>query len=154
MNDALLATLYDEKRVRDVVLELFVATDERRWKDVEACLTDPTLLDMASAGGGPPTPLRPADIAGAWASGLAPIQRVHHQVGNLRITVEGAEARATCHGIAYHFRPVRSGRNTRTFVGTYEIHLRRSGDDWRIDAFRFDLGFLEGNADLHSEDPA
>ena len=41
-----------------------------------------------------------------------------------------------------------SGRNTRTFVGTYELGLRRDGARWRISRFRFEAKYVEGNLEL------
>lgn len=41
---------------------------------------------------------------------------VHHQVGNLSIRCGEREATASRYGIAYHYRPTKSGRNTRVFV--------------------------------------
>lgn len=52
---------------------------------------------------------------------------------------------------ATQYRRVASGRNTRTFVGSYDFHLVRDGNRWRIDAFRFNLKYLDGNLELHKE---
>lgn len=58
-------------------------------------------------------------------------------------------ATASCYGIAYQFRRTRSGHNTRMFVGSYSFVLERGGDHgWRITGFRFDLKFIDGNAQL------
>ncbi len=60
----------------------------------------------------------------------------------------GDEADAFCYGIALHYRPNPSGRNTRTFVGTYDLGLRRDGERWRISRFRFGAKWVEGNLEL------
>jgi hypothetical protein len=39
-------------------------------------------------------------------------------------------------------------QNTRTFVGSYDFHLLRLESRWRIDSFRFNLQFLDGNLEL------
>ena len=44
-----------------------------------------------------------------------------------------------------------SGRDTRIFVGTYAMRLRKSGGAWRIYRFRYDLKFMDGNPDLEGE---
>jgi hypothetical protein len=54
--------------------------------------------------------------------------------------------------MASHFRRNRTGRNSRVFVGSYDLHLIRVEDRWLIDSFRFNLKFLEGNADLDRND--
>jgi len=38
--------------IEDVVVRMFVATDERDWNALEACFTDPVTLDMTSMIGG------------------------------------------------------------------------------------------------------
>jgi hypothetical protein len=64
------------------------------------------------------------------------------------VDVQGEQASAFCYGIASHFRRNRSGRNTRIFVGSYDFHLLRIEDRWLIDSFRFNLKYVEGNAEL------
>jgi hypothetical protein len=121
---------------------------------VRDCFTETVQFDMSSAGGGPAAPLAAQAITDAWQVGLANLQSIHHQAGNYRVDVNGDRATASCYGVAFHHRPVRSGRNTRTFVGSYDFALTRASGAWRISAFRFDLKFIEGNLELHQEAPA
>jgi hypothetical protein len=142
------AALADRQEVEDAVTALFVATDEKDWPEVIACFTPVVRFDMSSAGGGPEADVPAKEIADGWERGLAPIRAVHHQIGNFRVRVRGDEAEASCHGIASHWRPNPSGRNTRTFVGTYDLGLRRDAGRWRIARFRFHLKYVEGNLEL------
>ena len=80
--------------------------------------------------------------------GLRTLDAVHHQAGNYRVDVGGAEASAFCYGIATHYRRTKSGRNTRTFVGSYDFRLVRQSGEWRITAFRFNLKYIDGNVEL------
>jgi hypothetical protein len=109
---------------------------------------------MTSLAGGAPVELTPRQITESWAAGLAPIEAVHHQIGNLSVRVRGSEAAASCYGIAYHYRKTRSGRNTRVFVGSYDFRLRQRAGAWTIDTFRFNAKFIDGNRDLESEPAA
>jgi hypothetical protein len=143
--------LIEKDRVADVIHALFVATDDRDWGRVRGCFADEVTFDMTSLGGGAPDRRTPHDLAAGWEAGLRPIEAVHHQAGNLMVEVAGTEAEASCYGIAYHHRRVRSGRNTRVFVGSYDFHLRLGDDGWRIDLFRFNLKFIDGNLDLEKE---
>jgi hypothetical protein len=143
-----LQQLLDERDVADLVVRLFVATDRRDWRAVEACLAERVTLDMTSMTGGEPLQKSGPELAALWEEGLRPIDHVHHQVGNLRVTVSGDEAKATCYGIALHHRKISGPRKTRVFVGSYDVRLRRQEGRWRIEAFRFDLAFLEGNLEL------
>lgn len=141
----------DREQIIDTVVRLFVATDERDWKGVERCFSDMVRFDMSSLGGGESQDLTPATIIAGWREGLEPIEKIHHQVGNFRVEKGRDEADVSCYGIAMHYREVENGRNVRTFVGSYDIHLVREGDDWHIDGFRFNLKFIDGNRELEAE---
>lgn len=144
--------LIERQAVEDVVVRLFVGTDRRDWAAVEECLADMVLFDMTSVAGGEPLHLKPADIVAGWARGLEPIDHVHHQIGNFQIDVDGNRATAFCYGIAYHYREkIASAAKSRTFVGSYDVHLIRTEGKWRIDLFRFNLKFIDGNRELEIE---
>jgi hypothetical protein len=144
-----LQELIDREAVRETAIRLFVSTDRRDWTAVQDCFAPDVHFDMSSLTGEEPRTLPARDIVAAWETGLAPLEAVHHQVGNLLVDFpdEGG-AHVTCHGIALHYLPNRSGENTRTFVGTYELHLDRDGGLWRIDRFRFRVKYVEGNLEL------
>jgi len=90
-----------------------------------------------------------AEVSAAWARGLEPIDQVHHQVGNFQTDVDGDRATVFCYGVAYHHREgISNPSRTRVFVGSYDVHLARTGGRWRIDLFRFGLKFIEGNREL------
>ena len=143
--------LLAREQVIDRLNTLFISTDSRDWAGVRSCFAPTVHFDMTSLAGGEPVILTPEAIALAWEQGLASIEGVHHQAGNYRVSLDGEEANAFCYGIAMHYRPTRSGRNTRTFVGTYELKLRVIGGEWRITSFRFNLKFLDGNIELEKE---
>ena len=140
--------LVDEHDVIGVVTNLFVATDRRDWDTVLACLAPEVNLDMTSLSGGAPARVPAGEIVADWQQGLAPIDAVHHQVGNFRLEVDGDHAAASCYGIAYHYRAKASGGKTRVFVGTYDVGLRRGASGWRIEEFRFNCRFIDGNLTL------
>lgn len=147
-----LAELAARHEVIDAIDTLFIATDHKDWEAVRAVLAPRVRFDMSSAGGGPPAERTGEEIAAGWEQGLAPLQAVHHQAGNYRVRVDGERASASCYGIAYHYRPTRSGRNTRVFVGSYDFELERGAGRWRITSFRFDLKFIDGNPELEREE--
>jgi 3-phenylpropionate/cinnamic acid dioxygenase small subunit len=142
------ADVMERHEITDLITSLFIATDEKDWAGLRACFTDRVLFDMSSLSGSPPAELGADEIVDAWKTALDPIQAIHHQAGNFRVRVAGDEAEAFCYGIAYHYLPNISGKNTRTFVGTYDFHLVRSEDRWRIDRFRFNAKFVDGNLEL------
>jgi hypothetical protein len=148
----LVRQLVEKDRIIDTINQLFIATDNRDWAAVRGCLADQVLLDMTSLAGGRATKMAGEQVAAVWEEGLRSIESVHHQAGNYRVEVQDEEATAFCYGMASHFRRNRTGRNSRVFVGSYDLHLVRIEDRWLIDSFRFNLKFLEGNADLDRND--
>ncbi|MBX7151471.1 nuclear transport factor 2 family protein [bacterium] len=142
--------LTDQNAIMDVINDLFVSTDNRDWSKVQSCFADTVLFDMTSLTGGEPTRLTPQQITGGWETGLKDLKAIHHQAGNYKIAVTGNEADAFCYGIASHYFPNPTDRNTRTFVGSYNFHLRKIGETWRIDRFKFNLKYLDGNLNLTS----
>jgi hypothetical protein len=147
MTDAL-QQLLDRDRIVDVINQLFIGTDSRDWATVGACLADRVHFDMTSLAGGSPSELSGAQIASGWEEGLRPMEAVHHQAGNYRVQLDGDRATAFCYGTASHYRRTPSGRNTRVFVGSYDFGLTRTDGRWRIDAFRFNLKYVDGNLQL------
>lgn len=148
MTDQRLQELLDRAAIIDAINRLFVATDRRNWAAVKSCFAPEVDFDMTSLAGGEPARLTPVEIASAWEAGLAPLKAVHHQAGNYVVCLEGDHATAMCYGIASHYLPNASGRNTRTFVGSYDFRLVRDTGEWRIVGFRFNLKYMDGNADL------
>jgi hypothetical protein len=140
----------ERERIAEVINRLFVATDARDWREVQSCFAAEVAFDMTSLAGGAPAQLSPSEITGDWDSGLRFLDSVHHQTGNLAIRCQASEATASCYGIVYHYRRTSSGRNTRVFVGSYDFHLVLA-EQWKIDRFRFNLKFIDGNADLEKE---
>jgi hypothetical protein len=146
--------LLEREAVVAALVELFVATDCRDWVAARRCFPTVVHLGLSSVGGGEPGPVAADDVIAGWAQGLAPLVAIHHQVGNFQVKVKADRASATCYGTAYHYLPNRTGRNTRTFVGTYDADLRKTDGRWLIERFSFALKFLEGLVDaIAIEDP-
>jgi 3-phenylpropionate/cinnamic acid dioxygenase small subunit len=149
-----LETLLERERIIDLLTRMFLATDARDWAALRGCFSEQVRFDMSSVGGPPEQLTSASDIAAGWEAGLAPIDQLHHQVGNFQVRIDGVSATAFCYGIAFHFKARRSGGNTRTFVGSYDFELQMQGEgtahDWRITAMRFRLKFIDGNATLEA----
>jgi hypothetical protein len=147
-------TVTDREAVIDVVNSFFVAVDDRDWRRARACMADRVHFDMTTAGAGPASEMMADDIVAGWQSGLAKIEHVHHHSGNFLVKIEGDRADCFCYATAYHYRRVRSGKNLRLFVGSYDYRLARQGSAWRITQFKFNLKFIDGNRELDQEEPS
>ncbi len=140
--------LLENRRVKDTVYRYFVSLDDRDWESVKACFADEVFVDMTSMGGGEPGNLTPQQIVEAFEQGLRGLETLHHQVGIYNVSLKGNEADVFCNGIATHYLPNVTGQNSRMFVGSYNLHLKKIGEDWKIDRFRFNLKYVDGNVDL------
>jgi uncharacterized protein YceK len=137
--------------VIDTVNQLFIATDQKDWTRVAGLFAPKVRFDMTSLTGGQPETLTPQQIVDAWDKGLKPLKAVHHQVGNHLVAVTGREADVFCYGIASHYLPTKSGRNIRTFAGSYDLHLVKKDGVWWIDRFTYNHKYIDGNPDLEKD---
>ena len=143
--------LVARQEAEDVVVKMFVATDERDWPTLESCFTDPFVLDMTSMTGGAPASMTPQQVAAAWAEGFKPLSHVHHQVGNFQTVVNGSTAEVRCYGIALHHRSnITAEAKSRRFVGSYLLNLSATEAGWRINKLTFKLKFIDGNLALET----
>ncbi len=140
--------LKDQNDVIAAATRLFVCTDNRDWACVRDVFAPEVQFDMTSLGAPKAEKKTPQEIAGMWDQGLKALTAIHHQAGNFQATIKGNEADLFCYGIAYHYLPNPTNRNTRTFVGSYNFHLVRGDGTWKIDRFKFNLKFIDGNKDL------
>ncbi|MCB0749802.1 MAG: hypothetical protein KDC90_20275, partial [Ignavibacteriae bacterium] len=49
---------------------------------------------------------------------------------------------------ATHFKNSTTNGKTREFVGSYNLHLAKNEEEWRIDKFKYNLKYSTGNLDL------
>jgi hypothetical protein len=149
--DEYLRSLTEKDSIISTVNRLFIHTDNCDWEHVKACFSDEVLFDMTTVVGGEPIMLTPDDIVNSWSEGLEHLEAIHHQAGNYLVDVAGNEAAVFCYGIAQHYLPNDTGLNTRSFVGSYDFHLVKDDESWRIDKFKFNLKYIDGNANLEGE---
>jgi SnoaL-like domain len=138
----------EQNDVIAVANRLFICTDNRDWTCVKDVFAPEVVFDMTSLAGGTPERKTPRQIADMWEQGLKGIKAIHHQAGNYQVTIKGNEADLFCYGIAFHYLPNPTNQNTRTFVGSYQYHLIKTNTGWKIDRFKFNLKFIDGNRDL------
>src|SRR5512135_2237137 len=130
---------------------LFICTDNKDWACVKDVFAPEVLFDMTSLAGGQPEKKTPQQIADMWEQGLKPITAIHHQAGNYEVAVSGNEADLFCYATAWHYLPNPTDRNTRIFVGSYNEHFVRGDKGWKMDRFRYNLKFIDGNKNLEGK---
>jgi hypothetical protein len=141
--------LIKKEEISDVVNKLFTYTDTRNWNGLlQEIMTEYVFFDMSSLGAGKPSMMESKKIVAGWEQGLQPVEAIHHQAGMYEIEINPNEADVFCYGTAYHYKKHPSGNNTRIFVGSYNLHLLHSTKGWRIDRFKFNCKFVDGNLEL------
>jgi hypothetical protein len=138
----------DRQEVVNAVNGIFANTDERNWDGVAALFSDQVVLDYASMTGGEPEELTPQQIIDSWKGILPGFEATHHQVGNHRVKIQGNQADVFCYGTATHYLPNDKGSHVWTVVGTYDFHLLRSGDAWKVSKMKFNFKYQDGNTQL------
>ena len=138
----------EEHAIQGVVTQVFVATDNRDWKKVEDAFENQVLLDYTSMAGGEPAKLTPSQITSSWKNVLPGFDHTHHALSNFKVIVNKEEATVTHYGNADHFIDLKNAKDVWTVVGTYDHHLVKTADGWKIDQMKFNLKYMDGNMDL------
>ena len=135
------------KKVKQVITQLFVATDQQNWETVEACFADKVNLDYSSMSGNPVAIVTPKEITTAWKSILPGFTHTHHQLGNFIKTINEHTVHIFCYGTATHYLENEKG-NVWTVVGSYDFDLEKMDEDWKIASMTFNFKYQDGNVAL------
>jgi hypothetical protein len=143
--------LSKREAIIEVINRLFIYTDFQDWeKLLSEVFAAEVLFDMSSAGGPSATKLPPGKICDMWRDGFKGIDAIHHQAGNYLVRIfDDVNAEVTCYAVATHYKKSASKGNVREFVGSYNIGLVFTDQGWRINAFRYNLKYMNGNVDLN-----
>ncbi|MCA9735547.1 nuclear transport factor 2 family protein [candidate division KSB1 bacterium] len=140
--------LVNKEAAINLITQLFLRTDDKDWKAVEATFADKVTFDVRSLGAKKVLTLTPKQITAMWDTGLKKIKKIHHQVGNFVVKKNRQSISVFCYGIAYHYLKNKTGKNSRIFVGSYNFKLKKQSGKWRISQFKFNLKFINGNLNL------
>lgn len=139
------------KTPEQAVTQLFIATDNKDWNQVEEIFDNKVVLDYSSMTGSPAAELTPQQITGAWKSVLPGFEYTHHQLGNFISTTDGSTAEVFCYGTATHYLTHEKG-NVWTVVGTYNFELNQDAKgNWHVASMKFNFKYQDGNLSLPQE---
>ena len=138
------------EKLFELVSKLFIYTDHQEWDLLMTeVFSERVFLDMTSLGGSA-TEIDASEICNMWAEGFKDLDAVNHLAGNYlirEISDEGAKVFA--YATATHYKESAQNGQTRAFVGTYDLEMKRSNGEWRICGFTYNLKYLTGNIDLN-----
>lgn len=139
----------DKIELQELSNKLFMYVDAQQWEKVmNEVFTENVWFDMQSAGAGAPKSIAAEDICSMWRDGFAGLDAVHHQGGQYLIEVHSNEANIFAYAVAFHFKRSATNGKTRTFVGSYELKAIRTESGWRLNQFKYNLKYIDGNATL------
>jgi hypothetical protein len=142
-------TMMDKLELQELANKLFMYTDSGQWSRLEdEVFSENVWFDMTSAGGEKPSLLPARDICALWKNGFIGLDAVHHQAGHYLIGVRENEAAIFAYAIASHYKKAAQKGTTRSFVGSYDLKAIRSAHGWRLDQFKYNLKYMEGNTTL------
>lgn len=141
--------LADKIELQELANKLFMYTDAQQWeKLLGEVFTKDVWFDMQSAGGGEPKLIAATDICSMWKEGFANLDAVHHQGGQYLIKLNSNEAEIFGYAVAFHFKQNAQKGKTRSFVGSYDLKGIKTENGWRLNHFKYNLKFIDGNASL------
>ena len=133
------------EQIVEVVNKLFVYTDSREWDKLQdEVFTTELYLDMAALGGEAKATTA-KDVCDQWRTGFEGLDAVNHLAGNYLVRITGDTADVFAYATATHYKSTATQGKTREFVGSYNLHLVRTEAGWRIDIFKYNLKYSNGN---------
>jgi hypothetical protein len=129
--------------------KLFMYTDAQQWDLLlSEVFTETIEFDMSSINGQAPLQLKASEVCDTWKNGFAGIDSVHHQAGHYLITIKENAATIYAYAVATHYKKGATLGNTRSFTGSYNLKAIETKEGWRINHFKYNLKFAEGNLEF------
>ena len=136
----------EREQIVEVVNKLFIYTDYQKWdKLLNEVFTGNILFDMSSLGQEIKT-IPAKEVCEIWQKGFEGLDSVNHLAGNYLVTINGETADVFAYATATHYKNSAIQGKTREFIGSYDLHLMKVVQGWRIDVFKYNLKFMNGNS--------
>jgi hypothetical protein len=145
--------LEDRALISEQVIRYAVAVDRRDWKMFGDCFTDPVHADY-SDNGRPPADFARDDLVGFVSAALNGFTVTQHISPNHVIEFDDRDPdRAICSSYMYAQHLLEGSQNGEFFLlrGSYDNHMRRTSDGWRIEKLVLHVSWPEGNTSAVSE---
>ena len=138
----------EREQIVEVVNKLFIYTDYQKWdKLLNEVFTGNILFDMSSLGQDIKT-IPAKEVCEIWQKGFEELDSVNHLAGNYLVTINGETADVFAYATATHYKNSAIQGKTRELIGSYDLHLMKGLQGWRIDVFKYNLKFMNGNLEL------
>lgn len=139
----------ESQQIINIVNKLFFYTDEQEWSNLKSEVFDQEVhFDMVSMGAERAEIKTADEICEMWKEGFKGLDAVHHQAGNYIISINGKESTVKAYAIASHYKKETTQGNIREFVGSYDLKLIKTEKRWRINFFKYNLKYVDGNVEF------
>lgn len=147
--EARIQRLEDRDAIIDVVITYAVSIDKADWVAYASTMTDPVHVDFSEAG--LPAADFPLDqFIGFAAQGLDGWTARQHISPNHQVALDDTDPdSATCYSYMYaqHYKKGAPGGDFYLMRGSYDHHMVRTADGWKITKVVQHISWVEGNAD-------
>jgi len=148
--------LEDRNAIIDVVIKYATSIDRADWEGYASIFTDPVHIDFSEAG--LPAADFPRDqFIGFAKQGLEAWDARQHISPNHVVEFDGNDPdRAVCRSYMYaqHYKKGAPGGEFYLMRGSYDNHMLRTDDGWKIQSLTQHISWIEGNAHATEEKSA
>lgn len=148
--------LEDRNAIIDLVINYAALIDKGDWVGFEAVLTDPVFVDFSEAGV-PAAEFPRAQFLAFAAQGLDGWTARQHISPNHQVVFDDSDPDAAiCHSYMYaqHYKKDAPGGDFYLMRGSYDNHVVRTGQGWKISRLIQHISWVEGNPNALSENDA
>ena len=138
----------DRNAIIDVVIKYATSIDTAEWDGFASTLTDPVHVDFSEAGM-PAATFARDQFVGFARQGLEAWDARQHISPNHVVTLDENDAdRALCVSYMYAQHYKKNAPNGEFYLmrGSYDNHMIRTRDGWKIERLTQHVSWLEGNA--------
>jgi hypothetical protein len=139
--------LEDRNAIIDVVIKYATSIDKADWVGYASIFTDPVHVDFSEAGL-PPADFPRDQFIGFAAQGLeAWTARQHISPNHVVVFDDTDPDKAICYSYLYaqHYLKDAPGGDFYLMRGSYDNHMVRTADGWKITSLTQHISWLEGN---------
>jgi SnoaL-like domain len=151
--DARIRRLEDRAQISEQVIRYAMAVDRRDWAMLGRCFTDPVHADFTEAGSVAADFARD-DLVGLISGAIGGFTATQHLSPNHVIEFDVDDSgRAVCYSSMYAQHYLAGAQDGDFFLlrGSYDNHLRRTPDGWRIERLIQHVSWPEGNENALTE---
>jgi hypothetical protein len=145
--EARIQRLEDRNAIIDVVIKYATSIDKADWVSYAEIFTDPVHIDFSEAGL-PPADFPRDQFIGFAAQGLeAWTARQHISPNHVVVFDETDPGKAVCYSYMYaqHYLKDAPGGDFYLMRGSYDNHMVRTADGWKIASLTQHISWLEGD---------